>query len=117
MMNDLMDARAGPALPLAGTLGSLLACLDALRERFKDAVARLVGGSAARAVAGIVRLVLGTDPGEGEDDEGYAAGDGRGRRWHEDDEDRSHAPRPADSGKAPLLATFAAGLAAFLSWL
>ena len=91
-MNDVMDARAGPAL--TGSLESLLACLDALRERFKDAVARLVGGSAARAVAGLVRLLLGADAGEGEEDDPYGAAGRRYGRWDDDDEDAADAPRP-----------------------
>src|SRR4051812_45140243 len=106
------DARAGPAPGLTGSLESLLMCLDALRERFKDAVARLVGGSAARAAAAFVRLLLGADGGnEEQDGDGYWADGRRPGRWDENEDDVIDAPQPPGR-RGTLLAGLAAGLLA-----
>jgi hypothetical protein len=124
VFDDLMDphdreARAGLGLGLGNSLESLLTCLDSLREQFKDAVARVIGGSAAKALARLVRRLLGCHEVEGGLDwYGGASDRDDYRRWgDEDDEDYLAVPRPGASRPPTLLGGITAGLLALLSWL
>ncbi len=118
-MNDLVTARAAPTV--ASRLELLVEGLGGLRERFKDAVARLVGRSAADAASDLVRLLLGLSPAnEIADpyDDRYRA-DREQDPWYDDDQgDMPYAPtaRPTDAGGLPLPG-FLGWVLALLPWL
>src|SRR4051812_2525578 len=98
-MRSMTIPRAGPAV--VERVAGLLAGLDALRGRFKEAAARVVAGAAAAWVADLVRRATGAplareddpdDPEDGLGDEyGFAPGWGVPHDMHE----QATAPSPA----------------------
>src|SRR5262249_13259852 len=100
-------------------LEALLAYLDELRERFKSAVARLVGRSAAGVASDFMRLLLGQNAAGSVDD----AED----RYYRADEDpwdepyerhpmTAYGPKPPSGPPATPFGWLPAWLLALLSW-
>ena len=118
-MHEMFMPRDGPTL--RGRVESLLGCLEGLRARFKDAVARVFGGAAARAVRDWMRSLLG-GPAVEEDDEGRNRGrhDGGGL-WGDDDDELLDAGQaantPARSGLPGWLAWCLTAIAPVAAWL
>src|SRR5262249_47375496 len=82
-MNDLIYTQRWPT-PWE-RVQSLLACLEYLQTQFKEAIARTLGGSVARAVRDLARFLLGNGPGTAprEDEGGWRGDDG----WPREDEE------------------------------
>jgi hypothetical protein len=94
----------------------LIEALEGLRLRFKDAVARLLGGGAARAVRGIAAALLGLPPEEDAlRDDPWAGHSGHGHGgWDEDDEMGGEA---ALAWAAPEAGGLRHWLSGWASWL
>jgi hypothetical protein len=115
-MFNTFGARDGPCL--ADHAMALVEGLQHLRLRFQDAVARLVGGSVAGAVAGLLRRLLGWPQQTREDEEGHPQ---RSSGWGGDDgqfqdeaEEGLLGGWPMPLAPAGLLWRWLSGLAAWL---
>src|SRR5215813_11311326 len=82
-MNDMTYSQRWPT-PWE-RVQSLLGCLEHLQTQFKEAIARLLGGSVAKAVRDFVRFLLGNGPETASrEDDGSQGEDG----WRREDEER-----------------------------
>jgi hypothetical protein len=116
-MNDLIYPQRWPTA--WERVRSLLGCLEYLQTQFKEAIARTLGGSVAKAVRDLARFLLGNGPEAlSQDDE-----DGWPREEREQeglwDERHEHQTQDAHQGESWLpwlLALLMSWLAPITSW-
>jgi hypothetical protein len=107
-MNDLIYSQRWPT-PWE-RVQSLLGCLEHLQTQFKEAIARLLGGSVAKVVRDLVRFLLGNGPESARrENDGWS-----GEDEHEQEESLWNARRDYQPQDAPEGQGWLSSLVAFV---